>query len=453
MGLPIAPGSTPTPTPAHVRPAAGPLHLRGLRLALARGGWATLATLIVAFFLACLPVYFAQLRTVCLHAPCAPWQLTPARAHALGQFHVSSDGYALASLFVSVSSALTWFVAAALIAWRQSRQWLALLSSLLLLVQGVLQMTGYPETTPLEYGAPVWHAAAPALVILSIALFLLVFALFPNGRFVPGWMRWVVAVVPAPFGVYVFTQPSTAAGALVVSPPLLGALAGAGACVAAAQIYRYRRVSTPVERQQTKWIVMTVVEGPLVGIVYFSLPLLVPALGRPDSLYVVLAKSAYSIAWLFVPLCVGIAILRYRLWDIDLIIRLTLVYGTLTALLAAAYVGLVVAAQAAVRALTGQVGEQPVIIVASTLLVVALSTPLRHAIQAAIDRRFYRRKADAERTLAAFGATLGREVDLARLSAQLLAVVEETMQPKHTSLWLRGSPLGRAQGTRYGTTR
>jgi hypothetical protein len=429
-------------------PATLDAHLRGPRLALARGVWATLAALLVAFFLANLPPYVTQLGTVCLHAPCAPWQLTPASAHALRQFHVSPAGYALASLFVSVSSVLAWFAVAALIAWRQSRQWLPLLTSLLLLVQGVVQMGGSPETTPLGYSAPAWHAAAPALVILSIALVLLVFALFPNGRFVPGWMRWVVVLVPALLGVYVFNQPSTAAGALVVSPPILGGIAGACACIIGAQIYRYRRVSTPLERQQTKWIVLGLIEGPLVGIVYFSLPLLITALGRPDSLYFVLAKSAYSVLWLFSPLCMGIAILRYRLWDIDLLIRLTLVYGTLTATLAGVYVALVVAGQAVIRGLTGLTGEQPVIIVASTLLVVALSTPLRRGVRGAVDRRFYRRQYDAERTLVVFGQALRREVELERLREQVLAVVEETMQPAHAAVWLRAAPPSRSQDTR-----
>jgi hypothetical protein len=148
------------------------------------------------------------------------------------------------------------------------------------------------------------------------------------------------------------------------------------------------------------------------------------------------------------PVATAIAILRYRLFDIDLIIRLTLVYGTLTALLAAVYVGIVVAAQSVIRGLIGVRGEQPVVIVASTLLVVALSTPLRRGVRAAIDRRFYRRKVDAERTLAAFSATLGQEVDLERLRARLVAVVEETMQPEHTSLWLRAAPPSRSQDTR-----
>ncbi len=112
-------------------------------------------------------------------------------------------------------------------------------------------------------------------------------------------------------------------------------------------------------------------------------------------------------------------------------------YGLLTAILAAVYFGVVLGAQSAVRAFTGQTGQQPVFIAASTLLIAALFNPLRRGLQATIDRRFYRRKYDAAKTLEAFGQTLRTETDLARLSEQLLEMVEETMQPAHVSLWLR----------------
>jgi hypothetical protein len=415
-------------------------HLRGLWLVLARVGWATLAALIVACCLANLPAYLTQLHTVCLHAPCAPWQLTPARARALEQFHVAPTSYALMSLVVSVSALLVWFAVAAFIAWRRSRQWLALLTSLLLLAQGPTQLSG-SVVAPLDYSAPAWHLATSAVVSLDMALYLLVFALFPTGRFVPGWMRWVVApLVPAVFWAAISSLASSVPFSVAHSPLDVVMLYGIVGGISAAQVYRYRRVSAPVERQQTKWIVLGVIAGSLVGVVYFSLPVYFPALGQPDSLYYVLAKPAYNVLWLCPPLCFGIAILRYRLWDIDLLIRRTLVYGTLTALLAAVYAGLVIGAQAMVRAFTGQIGQQPAVIVASTLLVAALFTPLRHGIQAFIDQRFYRHKYDAAKTVAAFSATLRSEVELAQVREQLLAVVAATMQPAHVSLWLRAPP-------------
>jgi hypothetical protein len=142
-----------------------------------------------------------------------------------------------------------------------------------------------------------------------------------------------------------------------------------------------------------------------------------------------------------VPVTLAVAVLRFRLFDIDVLIRRTLVYGTLTAILAAIYFAVVLGAQGVVQTVTGQTGQQPVFIVASTLLVATLFTPLRGHLQAKIDRRFYRRKYDAARTLAAFSQTLRSEVDLAQLSEQLVAVVQETMQPASVSLWLRSSLL------------
>src|SRR5207237_2677563 len=124
-------------------------------------------------------------------------------------------------------------------------------------------------------------------------------------------------------------------------------------------------------------------------------------------------------------------------WDIDRIINRTLVYGTLTLTLALLYTALVIVLQLLVRELTGQVASSPLIIVGSTLAIAALFQPLRRRIQSVIDRRFYRRKYDAAKTLAHFSAVLRNEVDLNQLSEQLVEVVEETMQPAHVALWLR----------------
>jgi hypothetical protein len=140
------------------------------------------------------------------------------------------------------------------------------------------------------------------------------------------------------------------------------------------------------------------------------------------------------------PISIGIAILKYRLYDIDLIINRTLVYGTLTALLAAVYFGGVAATQAIFHTLTGQERQPQLAVVVSTLAIAALFNPLRRRIQTFIDRRFYRRKYDARKTLEAFSTTLREETDLEALNSELVGVVRETMQPAHVSLWLR--PLG-----------
>jgi len=139
-----------------------------------------------------------------------------------------------------------------------------------------------------------------------------------------------------------------------------------------------------------------------------------------------------------VPIAVGFAVLRYRLYDIDVLINRTLVYGSLTVLLASAYVGGVVGLQAVLRGLSGQ--ESTLAIVASTLAIAALFNPLRRWVQAFVDRRFYRKKYDARKTLEAFSSRLRDETDLHTLSSDLVGVVRETMQPAHVSLWVRPGP-------------
>jgi hypothetical protein len=186
------------------------------------------------------------------------------------------------------------------------------------------------------------------------------------------------------------------------------------------------------ERQQIKWFVFAIVLL-VSSIVLGILANFAPGFGAFTNALQVLGVSS-------VPVAVGIAILRYRLYDIDRIINRTLVYGALTATLALVYFGSVVTLQYAFRVLTG--GDSQLVIVASTLAIAALFQPLRRRIQIVIDRRFYRRKYDAARTLADFSARLRDETDLDALSADLVAVARDTMQPEYASLWLRPSDKG-----------
>jgi hypothetical protein len=150
-----------------------------------------------------------------------------------------------------------------------------------------------------------------------------------------------------------------------------------------------------------------------------------------------LPTLAYPLLFLLLPFTIGIAILRYRLYDIDVVINRSLVYGSLSVLLALIYFGLVIGLGSIVRLFTGQISQSPVVIVASTLAIFVLFQPLRHRIQRIIDRRFYRSKYDAAKIIANFSSTLRDEVDLNTLSEHLVTVVQETMQPTHVSLWLR----------------
>jgi hypothetical protein len=216
------------------------------------------------------------------------------------------------------------------------------------------------------------------------------------------------------------------------------------------QIYRYRHVSSPAQRQQTKWVVYGVSMGWGGYLVLLTISLFLPSHFQTSSLVYLIAITVLYGLLLLVPLSIGFAILRSRLWDIDLIINRTLVYGLLTGTLLAVYAGCIALLQALLRGLFHQTSD--VAIVISTLFIAALFQPLRERIQAIIDRRFYRSKYDAARMLAAFSATLRSEVDLNELSEQLLAVVQETMQPTHVSLWLRPPEQSRQRNTRLLST-
>jgi hypothetical protein len=207
-----------------------------------------------------------------------------------------------------------------------------------------------------------------------------------------------------------------------------------------AQIYRYRRISNSTQRQQTKWVVYGVSVALITVIAVRALAgLLFPEIGQNSSFNNVADNPIFYalmlLILLLIPLSFGIAILRSHLWDIDLIINRTLVYGSLTTLLALLYFGLIFALQSLFQGLFHQ--NNAVANVVSTLVIAALFQPLHHSIQRFIDRRFYRSKYDAAKTLEAFSATLRNEVDQDQLREQLLGVVEKTMQPAHVSLWLR----------------
>ena len=188
-------------------------------------------------------------------------------------------------------------------------------------------------------------------------------------------------------------------------------------------VSRYRGADG-AERQQLKWFAFAAV----LLAAEFSVQFFYEPPGAWDVLVEVLAYTVLYAA-------VGIAILRYRLYDIDRIINRTLVYGILTAVLASAYLGGVVSLQAALRGLTGQ--GSTLAVISSTLVIAALFSPLRRRVQGFVDRRFYRRKYDARKTLETFSATLRDETDLEMLGAHLVAAVAEAVQPAHASLWLR----------------
>jgi hypothetical protein len=307
----------------------------------------------------------------------------------------------------------------------------------------------HPGALPLPYAA-AWLSNTMIWIGPSIS-FILIPLYFPDGR--PVSRRWAILVHLSLGSLLLFTVLNAVAPVEAVQRsgiqnplgiealrPFVKAfeavelvwyialiLAAAGSLVV-----RFLR-SVGEERQQLKWFTYAAAILPVWFLVNSPIQSAFPNLfAILDSLFIAA-----------VPVAAGIAILRYRLYDIDIIINRTLVYGVLSLLLGLIYFGAIVLSQAALRTLAG--GESSLAVVVSTLAIAALFNPLRHAIQAFIDRRFYRSKYDARRTLEAFSARLREETDLDRLGGELVSVVHETMHPHHASLWLK-SPRKREQG-------
>jgi hypothetical protein len=282
------------------------------------------------------------------------------------------------------------------------------------------------------------------LWVPDVGLYLFLALLFPNGR-LPS-TRWrpfagFIGVVVVTGTVAVALSPGPIRGLEPIENPLgwegiptvavlTEALLYALGLVAAASVLVRLRSSRGEERQQIKWFAYA-------GVLLATSTVITYVLSEATSLrwlgWVAFLPAMIGMAG--IPVAVGIAILRYRLYEIDLLINRTLVYGALTAMLVLVYLGGIVVLQGLLRALTGQ--ESQLAIVASTLAVAALFNPLRRRIQSFIDRRFYRSKYDAAKTLEAFSAKLRDETDLEALNSELVGVVRETMQPAHVSLWLR----------------
>jgi len=292
--------------------------------------------------------------------------------------------------------------------------------------------------------ALAWIAAWLLPIMIGLQVFYLL--LFPTGR-LPGrrwrWLAWmtvafvVVGVLTSAFSVGAhlgslgpIRNPLGVEGFTIVWETVLYTVSPLLFAAAALSLFMRLRRAVGVERQQLKWFAYAAA-GFAIGIVFISITI---AIDTPRW-FEWAAQAIFIAVSPAVAISIGIAILRYRLYDIDVIINRTLVYGTLTATLAAIYFSSVVLLQTAFRALTGE-GSQ-LIVVASTLAIATLFNPLRHRIQDGIDRRFYRSKYDAAKTLETFSARLRDETDLDTLNDDLIYVIRETMQPEHVSLWLR----------------
>jgi hypothetical protein len=391
----------------------------------------SLAALVVAMFVACLTLYV----------------LTRS---------AQSPGNWVTVATVSEMSSFVTFLAfplvGALVASRRPENpigWICLAVGFLFLLLGISEYytiygVAQPGSVPFlvviaSLGNWLW---APGVGLLTTYLLLL----FPDGRLPSrrwrplAWLSGAVIVLLSvsfglapgpvassptagirnPFGLEQF--PWLLNAAFVVLPLLLLCMLAS----ALSLVLRYRRSGGEV-RQQIKWIAFA---ASFMVLAYLSLSIS-QFIGEPELLF-----SVVDLSFTGVPVAIGFAVLKYRLYDIDVVINRTLVYGALTATLALIYFGGVATTQAIFRFLTGQEQQPQLAVVASTLIIAALFNPLRGRIQSFIDRRFYRSKYDARKTLEAFSATLRDETDLEALNSDLIGVVRETLQPAHVSMWL-----------------
>ena len=439
---PISSGPAVTREAASARSISG-VCLSGRTLLLARAAWLTVAAFVGTIYVAGVLAWLGQVNGTCPPGVCIHGQVTPAVAREFAAAPISVNFYGWYNLGLNVFFAVGFATVAAVIFWRRSHDLLALFTSLTLLVFALGSFEGGVVTAALTVVGPGWWLPVATLSFIGEFAFGIFVAIFPDGRFVPRWTRLVMV----PFALWwlpnVFFSGSPFDFVTWPGWAFFGGWAFFLSVMGAAQVYRYRYVSTPAQRLQTKWVVFGFVAaaiGYFMGrlIVFFLTPMgpgYWPPLTSPQTVLVDLAGGTLIYAsMLLIPICIGIAMLRYHLFDIDVIIRRTLIYSIVTGTLATVYAISGILLQAGFYALTGQ--GSALAVVGSTLAIAALFQPVRNRVQAIVDRRFYRRKYDAVRTVAAFGVSLRSEVDMAQVSDKLVTVVEETMQPSQVSLWL-----------------
>ncbi|MEO7662531.1 hypothetical protein [Gaiella sp.] len=363
---------------------------------------------------------------------------------------LTGDVFLYSSIFPNLAPAAAFVAVGFLVATRKPENPIGWL----LLVTG--PVTGLPmlATQYAAYALLAGHDALPGARAIAISLngfwipglfvLLLLALLFPTGHLPSRRWRFVVwlsvisltllflvahlAPLDPPFTEVnnPFETESSAIEAVALLVAAVGGLLASAIAVCTSVVVRFRR-STGDEREQLKWFVFAAAILPLGPVVHLLAETFAP--GAVNAV-----ESGYSLAIALIPIAIGVAILKYRLYEIDRIISRALVYGSMTVILLAVYVGLVLAGQALFSSFAG---GSNLAVAASTLIVAAIFLPVRSRVQRFVDRRFYRSRYDAQRTLEAFGGRLREQVELDGLVTDLRGVVAESMQPTHTSVWLR----------------
>jgi signal transduction histidine kinase len=344
-------------------------RLRGRRLILARVAWVTVVSLIMALFLVRLPAYYTALQTVCTYPACGYVQPTLDTAQALEKLGLSVNAYAAFTLALEIALALLCFTLGGVIFWRRSDDWMALLGALAVVASVALN----GNVLSMDMSS-AWGWIAMGLYVFGGGLYLLVLSLSLDGRFVTRWaplllLCWVIAVIHFfVFMNYVYSLVWSAAFALLLI----------------AQAYHHHKAASPLQRQQSKWFILGGCVEVLISIGTLAPLLIFPSLGQNGSFYQLVNALVLIVLSFIFPICIGIAILRFRLYDIDIIIRRTLVYGILTVCVVGVYV-LVVGGLGALIGMRGNL----LISLLATGLVAVLFQPLRAWLQRGVNRLLY----------------------------------------------------------------
>lgn len=429
---------------------ASSTRLRGRWLLLARAGWLAVALYTVVLFVASLVIVSSFLRQPCPADPCTTGRVGPAELRALHALGLSLDffaGYfvALLSVFAGVYAAV-----AVMIFWRRADDRVALFSSITLLTFGAASFPGVIGI--LATVSPGWLLPVKALEFLSSIAFNLFLFIFPDGRFVPRWTRWVFVVwgIQQAFH-HFFPRSPFDTNSWPVSLQFLVWAVFLG-CVIYAQLYRYRRVSTPTQRQQTKWVVLGIA-GAFVGFLGSQIMLLLMArtLTTPDAwrtyFFVV---SAYYLAMLLIPLSIAVALLRYHLFDVDVWLSRALVYGALTVSVLVLYVSIVAGA-----GLVFQVQGNPLVSLLAAGVVAVVFQPLRERLQRGVNTLLYGQRDEPYAVLSRLGQRLEATLEPAAVLPVLAETVAQAVKLPYVAVTLKhdgGFPIVATHGVARETT-
>ena len=369
---------------------------------------------------------------------------------------LSPNLYPYVQFSVEIALVVVLVLSAVIVVWHRWSDWMALFVSLAFVTYGIFITPGldslYTELPALDWPIRIVQT-------LGLGCALMFFYVFPDGRFYPAWTRKTIIIWWVLLAAGMFAPGSALYLVAIRTQTLIGGVAGISdsgrtlsyaatfigfgflmtywVSALIAQGYRYRKLADERQRIQTRWIVVILGMAVLSFTGSVWLRLLVPALGEegvPNILFYMVGPLVLFVVSIFIPMIIGVSILRHRLWGIDLVVNRTIVYSVVSAVLVAVYVGLVLFFDNVFQEFTG--GNNAAI-AASTLIIAAIFQPVRTLVQRAIDRQFFKNRYESQRILESFNSVMRREIDIESLSDGLVTVVQQAMKPATVTLWLR----------------